>query len=295
MDIVLSSQGYHVTINTLGAELKSYRDPSDREYVWNSDPTYWMRSSPLLFPTIGNVRDNKTQFSGTEYPMAKHGFCKEIEFTVKDQTADSAVFVLTASDETKKSYPFEFELQLKYQLNGSSLSMTYTVFNHDTKEMYYQIGAHPGFMCPLAEGEALTDYVLEFEKEERLESVVYNLKNLCFDHANRRLFAEHSKRLPLTLEMFDDDAVFFPHTASHAVSLVNPATGRGIHMEYPDFVSIAFWTVSGGQAPFLCLEPWNGAAIYDDEDNEFCHKRDVTVLMPASSNIYHLNISLLGC
>lgn len=293
MNIILSSQEYDVTINTLGAELKSYRDPSGREYVWNSDPAYWMRSSPLLFPTVGNVRDNKTQFNGVEYPLVKHGFCKESEFTVRDQTESSAVFVLTASDETKKSYPFDFELQLKYQLNGNSLSMTYTVLNRDTKEMYYHIGAHPGFMCPLNEGESLSDYVLEFEKEERLESTVYDLENLCFDHARHKLFAEHARRLPLSAEMFDDDAIFFPHTASHAVSLINPVTGHGVHMEYPDFVSIAFWTPIGGQAPFLCLEPWNGAAIYDDEDNEFCHKRDIQVLAPSSSRNYQLNISLL--
>lgn len=222
MNIVLSSQDYYVTVNTLGAELKSYRDPSGREYVWNSDPAYWMRSSPLLFPTVGNVRDNKTQFNGVEYSLPKHGFCKESEFTVRDQTENSVVFVLAASDETKKSYPFNFELQLKYQLNGSSLSMTYTVLNRDKKEMYYHIGAHPGFMCPLNEGESLSDYVLEFEKEERLESTVYDLENLCFDHARHKLFAEHARQLPLTAEMFDDDAVFFPHTASHAVSLVNP-------------------------------------------------------------------------
>lgn len=53
MQIKLQSDNYHVLLNTLGAELNSYSNPSGNEYVWNSDPTYWLRSSPLLFPTVG--------------------------------------------------------------------------------------------------------------------------------------------------------------------------------------------------------------------------------------------------
>lgn len=294
MIITLSSMNYQVTVNTLGAELKSFRNPIGTEYIWNSDPAHWMRSSPLLFPTIGNVRNGKTVIEGKEYEMPKHGFCKDSEFTVLSQSGDTVTFSLSTNENTRQNYPYDFELRLTYRLCRNRLSMTYQVYNKDTRTMYYHIGAHPGFMCPLAEGEAFTDYVLSFEKEERLEATVYDLTNLCFSSTQKKLFAEKGTVLPLTVEMFDNDAVLFPHTDSRMVQLLNPATGNGMEMRYTGFHSIAFWTPAGGTAPFLCLEPWNGAAIYDNDSDIFSEKRDILSLDAGGEAEYQLEITLLG-
>ena len=105
MLITLHSNGYEVAVNTMGAELKSFKDPSGKEYVWNSDPAFWMRSSPLLFPTIGNLRNGETTMKGQVYPLVKHGFCKDTEFEVKDLSDDTVTFLLHANEETLKSYP----------------------------------------------------------------------------------------------------------------------------------------------------------------------------------------------
>ena len=176
MRITITNQGYEAAIESLGAELKSYKAPSGKEYIWNSNPQYWMRSSPLLFPTIGNVRNNKTMINKVEYPMTKHGFSKESEFNVLEQSDSRVTFSLKSNEFTKKSYPFSFELRLTYELKGKDLEMTYQVFNQDRQPMVYHIGAHPGFNCPLEEGEAFSDYVIEFEKDELLESYVYDLE-----------------------------------------------------------------------------------------------------------------------
>ena len=149
MLITLHSNGYEVAVNTMGAELKSFKDPSGKEYVWNSDPAFWMRSSPLLFPTIGNLRNGETTMKGQVYPLVKHGFCKDTEFEVKDLSDDTVTFLLHANEETLKSYPYQFELSLTYHLSDNELSMEYRVVNHDTEEMFYHIGAHPGFMLPV--------------------------------------------------------------------------------------------------------------------------------------------------
>lgn len=294
MLIILHSENYEVTINSMGAELKSFCSPDGKEFVWNSDPAFWMRSSPLLFPTIGNVRNNVTKFNGQVYPMPKHGFCKDSEFEVASQSDSHATFTLKASEETLDSYPFLFELSLTYRLTGNALEMTYSVKNTDTKELPYHIGAHPGFMCPLEAGESLTDYQLSFEKEETFLATPYNLEHLCFSSGKQVAFGKSGTVLPLTPEMFDNDAVFFPHVNSRCVKLIHYATGHGIRVDYPNFSSIAFWTPIGGKAPFLCIEPWNGSAIYDDENDDFVNKRDVEFLAPGESKDYHLRISLLG-
>lgn len=293
MKTILSSDNYQVTVDSLGAELKSFQNPNHKEFIWNSDPAYWGRSSPLLFPTIGNVRDNKTIIDGREYPMSKHGFCRDSDFKLLGKGVDYATFVLSTSQETLKFYPYQFELQLTYKLQGNTLHMSYQVSNLDNREIYYHIGAHPGFLCPLEAGESLSDYILEFEKEEHLEATVYDLDKLCFS-SRTKLYEEKGRTLQLSPELFNEDAIYFPHTNSHAVNLINPVSGKGIHMSYPGFKSIAFWTPIGGKAPFLCLEPWNGAAIYEDEDDIFRHKRDIEVLPAGEKASYQLEISLIG-
>jgi galactose mutarotase-like enzyme len=294
MNITLTSENYQITVNTLGAELKSFQNPFGKEFIWNSDPTHWMRSSPLLFPSIGNVRNNKTMINDSEYQMPRHGFCKDLEFNIISSGSNYATFALSSNEATLQSYPYHFELLLTYELQRHKIRMDYQVFNKSDEIMYYHIGAHPGFICPMEAGEALEDYVLEFEKEEHIQSTVYDINNLCFLTSKSYLSLDNSPFLPLFTEIFDNDAIYFQHTTSHAVSLINPATQKGIHLAYPDFSSIAIWTPAGGKAPFLCLEPWNGAAIFEDEDDIFCHKRDIQTLKQNECSSYHLEISLLG-
>ena len=224
MQIKLRSNDYHVLLNTLGAELNSYSDPSGKEYIWNSDPTYWLRSSPLLFPVVGNVRNGETVIKDHIYQMPKHGFCKESEFEVTEQTENSATFLLKTNNETLKHYPYSFELYLTYILNGSTLSMNYKIINKDSDSMYYHIGAHPGFMLPVSDGENIENCILRFEKEEDFISYEYDLKNLEFD-LNRKVSQKAAgNTLPLTISMFDQDAVFFECTNSHRVSFLNSST-----------------------------------------------------------------------
>lgn len=294
MSITLHSGNYEVTINRMGAELKSFRTTDGKEFIWNSDPAFWMRSSPLLFPTIGNVRNNETYFNGVKYTLPKHGFCKDSVFTPIEVSDTRVTFVLNESEESLAVYPFRFELTLTYELDQNTLHMTYTVTNKDTGDMPYHIGAHPGFMCPLESDEDFSEYQLVFEKEEKLIATPYNLEDLSFYSDKQITYASNSDTLPLEKKMFDNDAIFFPQIASRSVKLVHASRGHGIRVDYPDFRTIAFWTPIGGKAPFLCIEPWNGSAIYDDEDDNFTSKRNVEMLAPNNSKSYRMTISLLG-
>lgn len=142
--------------------------------------------------------------------------------------------------------------------------------------------------------KASPDYVLEFDKKENISSYVYDCENQCFQSSKTYIKLEGSNLLPLSSNMFDNDAIYLRHTASRGVSLINPKTHKGIHVDYPGFSSLAVWTKAGGKAPFVCLETWNGSAIFDDEDDIFCHKRDIEALKPHECTSYGLEISLLG-
>ena len=294
MLLTLNSQGYTVSIETIGAELKSYKNKDGKEYIWNSNPEFWARSSPLLFPSIGNVRNGKTMIDGKEYELCKHGFVKDMEMEYEREGENKVSFSCAATEETLKSYPFRFNLRLTYELNGLTLCMDYVVANTDNKDIYYHLGAHPGFSCPLEENEKFSDYILKFPYAETCDSPVYDLTNLHFDPVNTKRHLDNSDTIRLDYSLFDSDALVFSHLKSKSVQLVNPATGKGIQMDYPGFSTIAFWTPAKVQAPFLCLEPWNGGAIFADEDNEFAHKRDIQTLAKQESKSHGLVIRLLG-
>lgn len=296
MIITLIDQTTHTmaSIDSLGAQLISMKDRSGKEYIWQRDPAFWSGCSPLLFPAVGNCRNGRTVFDGAWYDMTKHGFCREADFDVAEQTDSSAVFRLTASDRTRRFYPYDFVLSLAYRLTGGVLSMDYIVENREAgKTMYYCLGAHPGFNCPMEEGESFEDYMLEFEKEECARSTVYDIENLQFDPSLTGITLDHSRTLPLSPELFRQDAVYFDQIASRKVSLIHQRTRAGVEVSYPGFETVAFWTPYGNNAPFLCIEPWNGSAIWADEDDDFAHKRHVQVLDHGQMRCHHLEIRIL--
>lgn len=296
MIITLTDQNTRTTasIDSVGAQLISLKDASGKEYIWQRDPDMWSGSSPLLFPAIGNCRGGRTRFDGIWYNMKKHGFCREADFAVTDQTEASVTFRLASDEGTRLFYPYEFVLSLAYRLESGTLFMDYSVENKDSRRICYCLGAHPGFNCPLEKGESFEDYQLEFEKEENTHSVVYDVKALHFDPNRRGITLDHSRVLPLSYDLFREDAIYFHELLSRKVSLIHHRTRRGVQVAYPGFETVAFWTPDGKQAPFLCVEPWNGSAIWADEDDEFIHRRHVQILEPGRTKSYHVEIKILN-
>lgn len=295
MVIELKTSSTTAKIDTLGAELISLQDASGREYVWQKDKRFWGRSSPVLFPIVGGLRNNKTMIDGQEYTMAKHGFARDTEFHVTRQTENSVVMTMTHSEETLRIYPYRFSLSIAYTLDEEKISFRYTVENPDQKPMEYFLGAHPAFQLPVGElgEESFQDYCLEFEHPETAGCPKYDLKLLHFDVNNRIDWTNGTNRIMLDYSQFDNDAILFDRPASRKVKLYNTKTGHGIEVRYPDFESIAFWTPIGLQAPFLCIEPWNGMGACSDEGNTFSEKRGVQRLNPGEQKSYQMDVVML--
>ena len=293
MIVTLNNSTFTAQIDSLGAQLISLKDTKGTEYIWQRDPAYWGNCSPLLFPTVGNCRNGKTMIDGQWYEIPKHGFCKVTDFAVEQKSDSCAAFTICDTEETRKVYPYRFRLTLTYTMAEDGIHMDYQVENTDTRAIHYELGAHPGFTCPLADGEHFSDYVLEFEKEETASSMVYDLEHLQFDATNRVPRLDHSRILPLSYDLFEKDAIFFDDIASRRVAIKNPATGRGVEVDYRDFETVAFWTAMPSQGPFLCIEPWNGSAIRSDEDDDFLSRHFLQTLKVGEKKDYHLGIKVL--
>ncbi len=293
MLITIHDSKASATIDTLGAQLISYQDSAGKEYIWQRDPEVWPRCSPLLFPTVGNCRNGKTCIGGTWYEMEKHGFCQGSDFEALAKSDSEASFRLEANEMTRRSYPYEFTLTLTYRLENGVLHMLYQVENRQDTSMHYCIGAHPGFICPMEEGAAFDDYLLELEQDEHTHSMVYDLKNHQFDAESSKIVLDGTKIIPLDYELFADDAVYFDQLRSRSVSIIHKDSRKGVQVDFPGFETVAFWTNYDKKAPYVCVEPWNGSAIRSDEDDNFENRHHLQTLQGGETRCHGLAIRIL--
>ncbi len=260
-------------IDDLGAQLHSMKSKEDeKEFIWQGNPAIWYGQAPVLFPVIGQLLDDKFRYDGAEYPMAKHGFARKTLFEAADVEGARAVFLLKSSDETKAMFPFDFELEVCFELVGRALKVTHTVTNTDDKVMYFSLGAHPGFNCEIG------DY-LEFEESEKgAEVEKIDKENIIIGRKFSVDLVEGNK-LYLTPELFDDDALIFSDLNSSVVTL--HGQDRTVRFDFGDAPFLGVWAKPN--APYVCLEPWYG--VNDDRIRygDISQKRGIQSLEPDES------------
>src|SRR4029078_9277093 len=142
----IENEWLKVDIVSKGAELKGiYHKKFQLEYMWNADPAFWAKTSPVLFPIIGALKDDSYFYEEKSYTLSRHGFARDIEFSVMQQEKESIGFRIESSLETKQKFPFDFQLGIKYSLQENKLKVEYVVKNTGFGKMYFSIGGHPAF------------------------------------------------------------------------------------------------------------------------------------------------------
>lgn len=290
--IQLNNDKISVTLKSMGAEIISIKDRAGTEYLWQGNPDYWSGQAPVLFPIIGCLRNGTATVSGDKTcSFGRHGLARKKEFTLISNTDTSAIYSLTADDETLKQYPFHFELQMIYELENSSVKITHKVINHDTISMPYCVGGHPAFNCPISEGENFEDYIVEFEFPETSHCAKLN-KNALIDNSNRVTILENCAVLPVKHSMFYDDALIFDQLKSRKASLKHKDFNKGICVTFPDFDYLGIWS-SANDGPFVAIEPWSGTSTCTDEDDIFEHKRGIRTLKPNTDESLSYTIEII--
>jgi galactose mutarotase-like enzyme len=255
--VTLENDTLRIDIQEKGAQLTSIVDKQTTiEHLWQADPAVWPWHAPNLFPVVGGCLSNQLLIDGKRYPMQRHGFARQSPFTPVESTATSAIFSLQSSDETMADYPYAFDFQIGYSLAGNKLDVTYRVINQDNKTVFFSVGAHPAFAVPFLDGEAYEDYYLEFEKAEPLETSMLSADG--YFTGETKLVPTDGNRLPLTKNLFDEDALVFKHINSRSVSIRSTKNGHAVTITYEEFPYLGIWAKPG--APFVCIEPWLGCA-----------------------------------
>lgn len=274
--ITLENNYLKISIAAKGAELQGlYSKETKIEYLWNADPKYWAKHSPVLFPIVGSLKDEHFKYDGAEYKLPRHGFARDHVFAAEKISDSEVVFTLSQSDETLKIYPFYFELKLIYKLIDRKLNLTYEVTNTGTNEMLFSIGAHPAFAVPNTPNTSYEDYYLAFNTDEKL--TYWKLEDGLVANETESIELNGHK-LNLKHELFYNDALVFKTMQSSCISLLNNKNDYGLHFHFEDFPFFGIWAAP--DAPFVCLEPWCGVADGVNHNQELQQKEGIISLAP---------------
>lgn len=274
MQAILENDELKVTINHFGAELSSMvKKETGVEYMWNADERFWKRSAPVLFPIVGSLKNKEFQYDGKAYSMGQHGFARDMEFSLVSNNGAEAWFSLSSDESTCEKYPFAFSLEIGYRLSGSTLTVIWKVVNEDEKTMYFSIGGHPAFMCPLNGEGKQTDYFLQFDTDKDLTYSKLSENGLVYKKDN--VLATNGGTMQITEHLFDEDALVVEGNQAHCVSLCKPDKTPYLTVKF-DAPLFGLWSPAKKNAPFVCIEPWYGRCDSEEftgtlEEREYGH------------------------
>ncbi len=254
----LENDTLKIAVDTHGAELSSvFNKNENKEMLWQGDPEFWGRKSPVLFPVVGKYKNGKATYNGNEYALGQHGFARDSEFTLFEQTESKLSFTLESDGETLKKYPFKFKLTCSFELINNRIVVGWNVENTDDKTIYFSIGAHPAFYCK--KGET----VLRMNGEK----LKYNLINADGLYTAPQYDIEGS--FTLDEEIFDNDALIIENSNVTEVTLIDEKPYLSVKFDAKIF---GLWSPAKKNAPFMCIEPWYGRCDAEDFDGDITQR-----------------------
>lgn len=266
----LSNSQLTIQVSPHGAELCSICC-GGKEYLWQADPAYWKRHSPVLFPIVGSVWENEYRHEGIAYSLTQHGFARDMDFELLSESEHEIRCRLIDNEETRKKYPFPFCLEIGYRIEGKKVEVLWEVRNTGSEEMHFQIGAHPAFYYPDYEAGTEERGYFGFDRTEDLHYILISEKG-CADPDKEYPLELTDGLLPLDIHTFDKDALILENSQIKEVTLYNKEKKPTLSL-YFDAPVVGLWSPPAKNAPFICIEPWYGrcdrahyAGEYKDKD-----------------------------
>jgi galactose mutarotase-like enzyme len=266
-----------IEVNAKGAELtRIFSKQSSLEFLWKGDPAFWAKHSPILFPIVGTLKNDRYYFENKAYTLTRHGFARDMAFELTSQDNNSLTFRLASDAGTQANYPFEFLLEVKYAIEGNKLTVHYQVTNTGNREMYFSIGGHPAFSVPMDNQSAFEDYFIEFAEKETAGRWPISHEGLI--EALPLPLLNDTSVLPFTRELFSRDALVFKYLQSTSLKLRSHTSSHGLEFHFEGFPFLGLW--SGKNGDFVCIEPWCGIADSVASHQQLVEKEGITMTSP---------------
>lgn len=281
-----------ISVNDFGAELCSIKR-GGREYLWQSDPTYWNRYSPVLFPFVGKVWNGEYHVNGKAYPMGQHGFARDMMFSLVSQENNRVCYALESNEETLRKYPYPFRLEISYVLHDNKVDVCWHVINTGNSDMYFQIGAHPAFFWPCIEDTAKwqsfkgeTAGLMGYFRLSRagkcptlLHRSVLTDKGCVDPELQQTMMLQEAGWLPLTFDVFSKDALVLESSQVDRVELMTADRKPYLALDF-EAPLVGLWSPPGKHAPFVCIEPWYGRCDRVDFFDDISERDHINRLSP---------------
>ena len=282
--VSIEGDGLHAEVSEFGAELVRLRDANGRDLLWDGNPAFWKGRAPLLFPMVGRAVGDEIVIEGRRFPLRQHGFARTSSFAREACGADHRTLTLSASDETRASFPFAFRLAVTYRIVSGALAIEATVFNDDARTMPVSFGFHPAFRWPLPGAAGREDHVLLFDQPETAP-----IRRLVDGLVSPGPVASplDGRRLALRDDLFRNDALVFDQPRSRRVAYSAPGAPT-IEVSFADMPHLGIWSKPG--ANFVCIEPWQGFASPQGYDGEFAARPGVVQIAPGGARRFSMTI-----
>jgi galactose mutarotase-like enzyme len=281
-----------VKVKEHGAELCSIVK-GDTEYLWQADPAFWGRHSPVLFPIVGSVWNGRCHVADKEFALGQHGFARDMDFEKVNGSDSEVRYRLVSSDETAVRYPWQFVLEIAYRLHGNKIDVIWEVSNPSDEEMYFQIGAHPAFNYPDYDPVKDERGYLSFDVKDNLQCIRIQEKGCVNADVTYPLEIPQDGLLPLAKDTFDTiDTIMLQDRQIGRVTLHRNDCSPWLSLSF-DAPVVGIWSPPGKNAPFICLEPWYGRCDRAGYEGDFTDKDWMNRLAPGErfSSVYTIEIA----
>jgi len=280
-EFTIENEYLKVTVTTWGAQVKSVIRKCDGvEHIWQADKSLWGYHAPILFPHTGKVVDGKIEAKGAVYESGQHGFARTMDHDFVDQTADTVVLELCASDETLVKFPYAFRLVSTFTLENDTLHHTLTVENLDEEAMPFGIGYHPAFTVPFDDRHVATDYELRFSQME--SPVCLNCLPTGLVQDNHYYLGNNITAIGVDDQLFASDSHCMVNLQSATLGLYEKGTGRGVVCHIAEFPYTLIWS-KPGMPRFVCIEPWHSLPSREGSGSKWEEKPAAAVLSPGEA------------
>ena len=291
MIVSIKNGKYTARVNSMGGELVSFSN-GEKEYIWQGDEKHWKGQNPVLFPVLCSLKDDKATIDEVEVNLPKHGFARKSEFEICNISDSSVTVCLKSNDQLKKSYPFDFELRITYSIGEGSYLALFEVINTGNKTMLFHLGGHTGFNLPISGNDGFDQHKLIFDEKEFAVNYKAPTGGLIVNPEGSNDVLWNSDSLHLNYSMFDNDAIILSQLKSQSVSLV-ASDGHGVRMTISDFAALGIWTPAHKNAPFVCIEPWNGLPAFINESGRFEDKPFALSLIPGKKYTASYSVEII--
>ncbi len=282
--LTIENEYIKASFNKIGAELNSLIC-DDKEYIWNEKGSFWDYSAPIVFPICSSLKDDTFIYENESYKLQKHGYARFCEFQVENHTDDSITFLLNSDENSKKHFPFDYQLRITYTVLNKELAITYKTTNTGSNTMYFSIGAHEGYFCP----EGIDEYEIQFENSQTLYSNILE-NGLIGD--KKQLIIENTDKISLKYDYFEEDALIFKDINFNSVILKNKTDSRKVKVTFNDFNYLLLWTIK--DAPYICIEPWCGICDNVGTNQKIEEKEGIIPVNPGDSCLKTHTIEILN-